>query len=179
MDESADSSEDSVSADREEPMECETPTPEPTVPEALGGIPDTDRKPVEDEVTHDHALPQRPRIPHAPDAGDAVDALPANAEEAQEVEKQVSRESSVSDAYEPPEPEADSSSSDSAYTPPFSPVSLASVKSAEVERADMPLMGKVQELEVQRQISPQQKIGLSNVGIISNWGRSTADGLVE
>ncbi|RLM00852.1 hypothetical protein CFD26_101760 [Aspergillus turcosus] len=165
MDESADSSEDSVSADREESMECETPTPEPPVPEALGGIPDTDRKTVEDEVTHDHALPERPRILHAPDAGDAGEAgdvLPPNAEEAQELEKQVSRESSVSDAYEPPEPEEDTSPADSAYTPPFSPVSLASVKSAEVERADMPLMGRVQELEVQRQISPQQKIGLSN-----------------
>ncbi|KAF7167459.1 hypothetical protein CNMCM6106_003019 [Aspergillus hiratsukae] len=162
MDESADSSEDSVSADREEPMECETPTPEPTVPEALAGIPDTDRKTVDDEVTHDHALPERPRIAHAPDAGHAGDVLPSNAEEAQELEKQVSRESSVSDAYEPPEPEADSSPADSAYTPPFSPVSLASVKSAEVVRADMPLMGKVQELEVQQQISPQQKIGLSD-----------------
>jgi hypothetical protein len=35
MDESTDSSEDSVPADHEEPMECETPTPEPSLHEAL------------------------------------------------------------------------------------------------------------------------------------------------
>jgi hypothetical protein len=166
MDESTDSSEDSVPADHEEPMECETPTPEPSLHEALSGIPATDRKTVEDEMTPDHALPEQQRIPHDPDAGDAGDAgdvLTPNADEVQELEKQSSRESSISDAYEPPEPEADSSPSDSVYTPPFSPVSLASVKSAEVsrvERADMPLMGKVQELEVQPETSSLH--GLSN-----------------
>ncbi|RHZ63919.1 uncharacterized protein CDV56_108713 [Aspergillus thermomutatus] len=165
MDESADSSEGSVPADGEESMECETPTSEPCVPEALSSIPETDQKTVEGEINPDHALPERPRVPHAPDAGNAADVLPPNAQEVRELEKQVSRESSISDAYEPPEPEADSSPADSVYTPPFSPVSLASVKSAEVfgvERADMPLMGKVQELEVQPQTSSQQKIGLSN-----------------
>jgi hypothetical protein len=180
MDESTDSSDDSVPADHEEPMECETPTPEPSLHEALSGIPATDRKTVEDEMTPDHALPEQQRIPHDPDAGDAGDLLTPNADEVQELEKQSSRESSISDAYEPPEPEADSSPSDSVYTPPFSPVSLASVKSAEVsrvERADMPLMGKVQELEVQPETSSLH--GLSNVRTISNSGRSTADGFVE
>jgi hypothetical protein len=165
MDESADSSEDSVQADSEEPMECETPTPEPSVHEALSGIPATDRKTVDDEITPDQALPERQRTPHAPDAGNTGDVLPPNADEVQELEKQVSRGSSISDAYEPPEPEADSSPADSVYTPPFSPVSLASVKSAEVSRvegADMPLMGKVQELEVQPEASSPH--GLSNNG---------------
>ncbi|GFG18063.1 protein red1 [Aspergillus udagawae] len=165
MDESADSSEDSVQADSEEPMECETPTPEPSVHEALSGIPATDRKTVEDEITPDQTLPERQRTPHAPDAGNTGDVLPPNADEVQELEKQASRGSSISDAYEPPEPEADSSPADSVYTPPFSPVSLASVKSAEVSRvegADMPLMGKVQELEVQPEASSPH--GLSNNG---------------
>ncbi|KAF7179417.1 hypothetical protein CNMCM7691_008350 [Aspergillus felis] len=160
MDESADSSEESVPADREESMECETPTPEPSVHEALS-VPATDRKTVEDEITPDHALPERQHIPHA--SGNAGGALPPNADEVQDLEKQVSRGSSISDAYEPPEPEADSSPADSVYTPPFSPVSLASVKSAEVsrvDRADMPLMGKVQELEVQTEASSPH--GLSN-----------------
>ncbi|GFF73770.1 hypothetical protein CNMCM6936_002084 [Aspergillus lentulus] len=162
MDESADSSEDSAPADHEESMECESPTPEPSLHEALSGIPATDRKTVEDEMTSDNALPERQRIPHS-DAGTARDVLPRNADEVQELEEQPSRESSISDAYEPPEPEADSSPSDSVYTPPFSPVSLASVKSAEVsrvERADMPLMGKVQELEDEPETSSPH--GLSN-----------------
>ncbi|KAH2980168.1 hypothetical protein KXW58_003033 [Aspergillus fumigatus] len=163
MDESADSSEDSVPAGHEEPMECETPTPEPSLHAALSGIPATDRKPVEDEMTPDHALSEQQRTLHAPDAGDAGDVFNPNADEVQKLEKQSSRESSISDAYEPPEPEAESSPSDSVYTPPFSPVSLASVKSAEVsrvERADMPLMGKVQEVEVQPGTSSPH--GLSN-----------------